>query len=72
MGRIKILDFNRENYGIVETYIKTKELAQAEVNLVWAAAEYRELGWHHSREIFASAERLMDQATYLSENRGTL
>jgi hypothetical protein len=42
------------------------------VNLVWAAAEYRELGWHHSREIFASAERLMDQATYLSENRGTL
>ena len=49
-----------------------KELAQAEVNLVWAAAEYRELGWHHSREIFASAERLMDQATYLSENCGTL
>ncbi len=30
MGRIKILDFNRENYGIVETYIKTKELAQAD------------------------------------------
>ena len=42
------------------------------MNLVWAAAEYRELGWHHSREIFASAERLMDQATYLSENCGTL
>ena len=49
-----------------------KELAQAEVNLVWAAAEYRELGWHHSREIFASAVRLMDQATYLSENCGTI
>lgn len=45
-----------------------KELAQAEVNLVWAAAEHRELGWRHSREIFASAERLVDQATYLSEN----
>ena len=31
------------------------------MNLVWAAAEYRELGWHHSREIFASAERLMEE-----------
>lgn len=49
-----------------------KELAQAEVNLVWAAAEYRQLGWRHSREIFASAERLMDQAIYLSENCSTL
>ena len=42
------------------------------MNLVWAAAEYRELGWPHSRGLFSSAERLMDQATYLSENRGTL
>lgn len=44
-----------------------RALAQAEVNLVWAAAEYKELGWRHSREIFASAERLVDQANYLSQ-----
>jgi len=40
------------------------EIAQAEVMLVWAAAEHCELGWHHSRELFASAERLVDTATY--------
>lgn len=45
-----------------------KELAQAEVKLVWAAAEYCQLGWHHSREIFASAERLVDQAGYLAQH----
>ena len=40
------------------------ELAQAEVTLVWAAAEHCELGWRHSRELFASAERLVDSASY--------
>lgn len=30
LGRIKILDFNRENYGMVETYTKNKELEQAD------------------------------------------
>lgn len=39
-------------------------VAQAEVMLVWAAAEHCELGWRHSRELFAAAERLMDQANY--------
>ncbi len=32
-------------------------VAQAEVKLVWAAAEHCELGWRHSREHFAMAER---------------
>ena len=40
------------------------ELAQAEVTLVWAAAEHCELGWRHSRELFAAAERLVDGASY--------
>lgn len=40
------------------------EIAQAEVMLVWAAAEHCELGWHHSRELFSSAERLVDTANY--------
>lgn len=33
------------------------EVAKAEVKLVWAAAEHCELGWRHSREHFAVAER---------------
>jgi len=33
------------------------DLAKAEVKLVWAAAEHCELGWRHSREHFAAAER---------------
>ena len=40
------------------------EIAQAEVTLVWAAAEHCELGWRHSRELFAAAERLIDKANY--------
>ncbi|MEC7120019.1 MAG: OmpA family protein [Pseudomonadota bacterium] len=32
-------------------------VAKAEVKLVWAAAEHCELGWRHSREHFAAAER---------------
>lgn len=40
------------------------EIAQAEVMLVWAAAEHCELGWHHSRELFSAAERLVDTASY--------
>ena len=40
------------------------EVAQAEVMLVWAAAEHCELGWRHSRELFSAAERLIDQANY--------
>lgn len=32
-------------------------VAEAEVKLVWAAAEHCELGWRHSREHFAAAER---------------
>ncbi|MFA9204634.1 MAG: hypothetical protein ACEQSD_11600 [Flavobacteriales bacterium] len=33
------------------------KVAEAEVKLVWAAAEHCELGWRHSREHFAAAER---------------
>lgn len=33
------------------------DVAKAEVKLVWAAAEHCELGWRHSREHFAAAER---------------
>lgn len=40
------------------------EIAQAEVMLVWAAAEHCELGWRHSRELFSAAEHLIDQANY--------
>ncbi|MFX8743314.1 OmpA family protein, partial [Acinetobacter baumannii] len=35
------------------------QIAQAEVMLVWAAAEHCELGWRHSRELFLSAQRLI-------------
>ena len=55
----------KQHSGFHCTY---KELAQAEVKLVWAAAEYCQLGWRHSREIFAAAERLVDQAGYLAQH----
>lgn len=44
------------------------DVAQAEVMLVWAAAEHCELGWHHSREPFGAAERLIDKASYEAFN----
>ncbi len=44
------------------------DVAQAEVMLVWAAAEHCELGWRHSREPFGAAERLIDKATYSAFN----
>jgi outer membrane protein OmpA-like peptidoglycan-associated protein len=46
----------------------TTDLAQGEVMLVWAAAEHCELGWRHSREVFAAAERLIDKASYEAFN----
>lgn len=30
LGRVKILNFNRQNYGIVQTYVKAKERIQAD------------------------------------------
>lgn len=30
--------------------------------------KYLRLGWHHSREIFAAAEHLVDQAGYLAQH----
>ncbi|NWK74560.1 OmpA family protein [Acinetobacter sp. SwsAc6] len=39
-------------------------LANAEVMLVWAAAEYCELGWRHAREHFISAERQLQKVIY--------
>jgi outer membrane protein OmpA-like peptidoglycan-associated protein len=38
------------------------QVAEAEVTLVWAAAEYCEMGWHHAREHFSAAERLLVSA----------
>lgn len=38
------------------------QVAQAEVMLVWAAAEQCELGWRHSREKFLAAQRLLNKA----------
>ncbi|MGQ0518273.1 hypothetical protein ACT453_53005, partial [Bacillus sp. D-CC] len=35
------------------------QIAQAEVMLVWAAAEHCELGWRHSRELFLSALQIV-------------
>lgn len=43
------------------------QVAQAEVKLVWAAAEHCELGWRHSREHFAAAERLLQSARASAE-----
>ncbi len=44
------------------------EIAQAEVILVWAAAEHCELGWRHSRELFLSAQSLIDQSNLSKES----
>lgn len=41
--------------------LEPERLAQAEVHLVWAAAEYCELGWRHAREHFWAVERNMLQ-----------
>lgn len=38
-------------------HVAPERLAQAEVTIVWAAAEYCELGWRHAREHFQAAER---------------
>ncbi|MEY2862785.1 MAG: hypothetical protein RLY58_492, partial [Pseudomonadota bacterium] len=38
------------------------QVAEAEVKLVWAAAEYCEMGWHHAREHFSAAEQLLMSA----------
>lgn len=40
------------------------DVAKAEVKLVWAAAEHCELGWRHSREHFAAAERWLSIARH--------
>lgn len=39
-----------------------RELAYGEVQLIWAAAEYCELGWRHSNEHFRAAQRWVDAA----------
>ncbi len=43
-----------------------EQLAQAEVMLVWAAAEYCEFGWRHAREHFQAAERAVYQVAQAS------
>ena len=44
--------------------VEPQALANAEVMLVWAAAEYCELGWRHAREHFISAERELQKVIY--------
>lgn len=44
--------------------VEPQALANAEVMLVWAAAEYCELGWRHAREHFISAERQLQKVIY--------
>ena len=39
-------------------------LAEAEVMLVWAAAEYCELGWRHAREHFLAVERQLNKVIH--------
>lgn len=43
-----------------------ESLAHAEVMLVWAAAEYCELGWRHANEHFRAAEQSLYQAVNAS------
>ena len=43
--------------GLGAIHVAPERLAKAEVTLVWAAAEYCELGWRHAREHFQAAER---------------
>lgn len=45
----------------------SEQVGESEVRLVWAAAEHCELGWRHSREHFAAAERLLQQARATAE-----
>ena len=45
--------------------VAPERLAQAEVGLVWAAAEYCELGWRHAREHFLAVERQLYQVQQL-------
>ena len=47
--------------GLGAIHVAPERLAQAEVTLVWAAAEYCELGWRHAREHFQAAERTIFQ-----------
>jgi outer membrane protein OmpA-like peptidoglycan-associated protein len=44
-----------------------ESLAHAEIMLVWAAAEYCELGWRHANEHFHAAEQALYQAIELSK-----
>jgi len=44
-----------------------ESLAQAEVMLVWAAAEYCELGWRHANEPFRAAEQSLYQTIEASK-----
>lgn len=44
------------------TVISPRNLAFGEVQLIWAAAEYCELGWRHSNEHFKAAQKWTDRA----------
>ena len=47
--------------GLGAIHVAPERLAKAEVTLVWAAAEYCELGWRHAREHFQAVERTIFQ-----------
>lgn len=46
-----------------------EHLAHAEVMLVWAAAEYCEMGWRHANEHFRAAEQALQQVSEHSNIR---
>lgn len=48
-----------KQHGAIEK--APESLAHAEIMLVWAAAEYCELGWRHSNELFKSAQNSLYQ-----------
>lgn len=52
------LEYFKQN-GAINT--EPQALAEAEVMLVWAAAEYCELGWRHAKEHFFAVEQRLYQ-----------
>lgn len=52
------IEFFKQNGAI---HAEPRALAEAEVMLVWAAAEYCELGWRHAKEHFFAVEQRLYQ-----------
>ena len=58
--------------GMGAIHVASERLAKAEVTLVWAAAEYCELGWRHAREHFQAAERTIFQVQQQLPQKGMI